>query len=346
MYGHNNPLTYTDPTGTECPSDQDVTQASVREEFHSQVTQGNAQWKSGDRGERFRTGGYNGPTRASYTKPMAIDAAKRGNFEAAEFYENYMCPSCHLGRVPDDPRFTVEGYVQNYQNNYRQGQCMVLSAAAGGGLAATLPRVAAVAGAWTAGTSLGQAFTGRSVGIIDPMNALTGNFEIGRQLSMEERIVSGVVGAVGVGGMVRAQWVSSTALRELPPGEWGGGSPVQARTTGTTPTAQPKTTGAAPTTQGVTLSENQRILLPYFRSADARPVEITAQTLARLNAGEHIPRPAGFSNRQLSKSLDYYEDIAKNSIAKEAKDGLKSYSYDVQKPRLDLVRALRKHWNL
>jgi RHS repeat-associated protein len=225
VYGHDNPLTYVDPTGTECPSEQDLTQAAVAEEFNTAVAQGAAQWKTGDRGERFRTGGYKGPTRASYTKPMAIDAAKQGDYEAAEFYENYMCPSCHVGRATKDPNFSVEGYVRNYQNNYRTGQCMVLSAAVGGGLAVTVPRTAALLGAWTTGTSLGQAATGRSVGVIDPMNFFTGDREIGRRLSTTERVFSATVGAVGAFGMAKAKLTPFTTPSDLTivgPGPAGG----------------------------------------------------------------------------------------------------------------------------
>jgi hypothetical protein len=37
---------------------------------------------------------------------------KRGDFEAAELYENYMCPPCHVtaqyGHTPSDKEFRVE----------------------------------------------------------------------------------------------------------------------------------------------------------------------------------------------------------------------------------------------
>jgi hypothetical protein len=53
-------------------------------------------WVQGPRGERFRINGYSGPPRTKYTKPMAIDAAARGDYEYAELAENYMCPTCHV----------------------------------------------------------------------------------------------------------------------------------------------------------------------------------------------------------------------------------------------------------
>lgn len=238
-YGHANPLTYSDPSGTECPTESDVNQTAVKDEFFKAVEQGQAQWETGDRGERFRTGGYSGPPRAHYTKPMAIDSAKRGNYELAELQENYMCPSCHVpakyGRSPSDAEFNLKTYVEGYQSRYRTGQGLVLSAAVPGGLAVMLPRTAAVVGAWSTGTSLGQAITGRSVGAIDPMNVLMGAPAIGTPLSTTERVLSGVsagMGALGIAGARRPPLATGSGGGGSPPsspggGGGGGGGPVR-----------------------------------------------------------------------------------------------------------------------
>lgn len=222
-YGHENPVTYSDPTGTESPKGKHVDQTAISEAFSKAVAEGRAHWTTGPRGERFRTGGYSGPPRAAYTKPMAIDSAMRGDFEMAELQENNMCPSCHVpaqyGHSPSDAEFRVQAYVEGYQSRYRTGQGLVLSAAFGGGLALTLPRVAAVVGAWSTGTSLGQAATGRSVGAIDPVNVLTGNTAIGTRLSTTERVFSGVAGTLGAVG------IASARLLPVRTGGGGGSSP-------------------------------------------------------------------------------------------------------------------------
>ena len=52
-------------------------------------------WEFGPRSEHIPLPGYTGPLRQrkKYTKPMAMDLAKAGHYEAAELAENYMCPS-------------------------------------------------------------------------------------------------------------------------------------------------------------------------------------------------------------------------------------------------------------
>jgi len=204
-YGHLNPLTYSDPTGTQCPTDQYTGQAEITKAFNEAIERGEAQWEAGPRGERFRTGGYTGPPRAFYTKPGAIDAAKRGDFEAAEIFENNMCPGCHVvagyGHTPSDQEFSARTYVETYQRNYQIAGAMLSSALGFGALAMTFPRIAAVAGAWGTGVGAGEAVTGRSSGALNPGRLLSGDFKIGRQLSTGERVFSGAEAVIGVFGI-------------------------------------------------------------------------------------------------------------------------------------------------
>ena len=131
-YGLHNPLSYSDPEQVRSALRiRTLLRPRIGSYLTKQSKEGKAKWKEGHRGERFRTGGYTGPPRASYTKPMAIDAAKHGDFEAAELYENYMCPSCHIpaqhGHTPTDREFNLERYVANYQEAYSYGQQMVMT---------------------------------------------------------------------------------------------------------------------------------------------------------------------------------------------------------------------------
>jgi hypothetical protein len=72
-------------------------------------------------------------------------------------------------------------------------------------------------GSWSTGTSIGQAATGRSVGVIDPMNFFAGDHEIGRELSTTERVLSGVNGGVGAFGLAKAKLSTPTVSSELTP---------------------------------------------------------------------------------------------------------------------------------
>lgn len=82
----------------------------------------------GPRGERIPVEGYKGPVRPidQYTKPMAKDHAKRGDYHAAELAEFYMCPTCHVSTQISQGNFNLRIYVNSYQENYKVGQAGAL----------------------------------------------------------------------------------------------------------------------------------------------------------------------------------------------------------------------------
>jgi len=70
-------------------------------------------------------------------------------------------------------------------------------------IAAAFPVAATVAAGLTIGTSIGEAATGRSSGFMNPGRLLSGDFEIGRSLSVTERVAAGLTAlAAIVGGVV------------------------------------------------------------------------------------------------------------------------------------------------
>ena len=227
-YVRNNPLKYSDDTGTNCdPTNQccsDPTETTAAEE-ESQTCMpdehpventceqpepppepaappagtpcpGAPLWDEGLRGERFRRPGYTGPPRAEYTKPYAVAAAANGNYEFAELAENYLCATCHViaryGHIPNDSEFSMKAYSDNYRHNYAIGQMLVGSAVFG----VAAPEVAAVVGAWETGVSTGETITGETSGI-HVTNLVTFDFDGGRRMSTGERVFSGVSAGVG-----------------------------------------------------------------------------------------------------------------------------------------------------
>jgi hypothetical protein len=140
-------------------------------------------WRRGPRGERFRINGYNGPPRARYTKPMAIDAAARGDYEYAELAENYMCPSCHIpaavGHQPSDAEFNLYAYTRSYERNY-----------------VMLFNMNPVSSAWNLGVTTGEVITGESSGL-NLNEVMMGEGQMGRRLSGSERGWRAVEAGVG-----------------------------------------------------------------------------------------------------------------------------------------------------
>jgi hypothetical protein len=69
------------------------------------------------------------PASTKYTRPYALDAAAKGNYDAAELFENYMCPTCHVvsqvGHTPSDDEFSLRRYVTAYQENYKIGALII-----------------------------------------------------------------------------------------------------------------------------------------------------------------------------------------------------------------------------
>jgi RHS repeat-associated protein len=241
-YARSNPLMNVDLTGTECdptistcfdPSElalpEEEPQMCFADEFSTPAPAAPVgpptalcdEYKLGPRGERIPTGAWRGgPLREKYTKPGAIDQAALGNYEAAEFSENYMCPSCHVMSKVNPRDISMGGYVNSYVEGYKTGQIMIGSAA----FAVALPKVAMVVGAFETGVATGETITGESSGV-RPLNLVTGNIDSGRPLSTGERVFSGVEAGVGIFtlGMARApkpsgvSMNSSNALRGVEP---------------------------------------------------------------------------------------------------------------------------------
>jgi filamentous hemagglutinin len=113
-----------------------------------------------------------------------------------------MCPSCHIivkyGHTPHDWEFSVKEYVENYEEAYKQVAIVLLTSAAGGGLAAAAPRAAAVIAGYETAVSAGEATSGTSAGALNPGRLLSGDFDIGRQLSTEERVWAGATAVIGM----------------------------------------------------------------------------------------------------------------------------------------------------
>jgi RHS repeat-associated protein len=210
-YVHDNPLMLVDSSGTDgkpaLPPAQDWHSDAFGDipddlPFRSAVIKPEpecVQGEEGPRGEFLRKKGENRPPPTKYTKPKAIDAAARGNYEAAELYEHYMCPSCHVtaqvGHTPSDAEFSLKGYVTAYQNNYKTGALLLATAAFQGFMLLNAPRLLAVIGSYEAGVSGVEAFRGRSSGahLTDlAKSAVTQNIDSGRKLSTPERIGAGV----------------------------------------------------------------------------------------------------------------------------------------------------------
>jgi hypothetical protein len=105
-----------------------------------------------------------------------------------------------VGHIPSDEEFSLRGYTESYRRNYALGASMLGSAFVFGGLALTVPRVAATVGAWSTGVSAGEAITGRSSGGLNPSRLLSGDLTIGRRLTGGEQALAGVEAIVGAAG--------------------------------------------------------------------------------------------------------------------------------------------------
>lgn len=176
------------------------------------------QWEVGPRGEHLPTPAWHGgPLRPieQYDKPWAVELAQRGDYEAAELAQNYLCASCHILTKVDPSKVSIRGYVEGYETAYIQGLVEIP-------LGAT-----PVGAAWTIGVSGGEAITGESSGlqISNISNYLVHKqTDSGRKLSTGQRLWAGgtaVVGAVTLGLAARA----GGGAGGLPP---GGGLPAGA----------------------------------------------------------------------------------------------------------------------
>lgn len=140
-------------------------------------------WRRGIRGERIRINGYAGPPRARYTKPYAIMAAERGDYEYAELAENYMCPTCHIvaaaGHMPSDSEFSIGAYERNYRANY-----------------VWLFNLNPISSAWNLGVTTGEVITGESSGL-NLNEVMMGEAQPGRRFSDSERAWKGVDAGIG-----------------------------------------------------------------------------------------------------------------------------------------------------
>jgi hypothetical protein len=143
-------------------------------------------------------------------------AAEKGQYEAAELKEHYMCPSCHIpaqvGHTPWDYEFSIGAYEEAYRRNYQTGATMALSALTFYGLAVTFPRVAAGVSTYSAILSTGEAASRRSFGAFNPSRLLMGDFTIGRRLSTPEQILTALEPILTFGPLALAKAAKPPAL--------------------------------------------------------------------------------------------------------------------------------------
>ena len=223
-YVHDRPLTFVDSSGTDgkdplppaenwnadfgpIPEDLPFAKTYTPAKIEPPCIRG----EEGPRGEFIRAPGETRAPRTHYTKPMAIDAAARGDYDYAELAEHYMCPSCHViaqvGHVPSDEEFSLRNYVTAYQRNYEIGATMIVAAVFEGVLAAAAPRLFALYHAYEAGVSGVEATTGRSSGahLLDLGKlAVTQKLDAGRTLSVPERVAAGATTVLAAVPAVRA----------------------------------------------------------------------------------------------------------------------------------------------
>jgi RHS repeat-associated protein len=233
VYGRNNPVMNADSTGAYCDPtmqscidptvpterEQELQQCLPEDERYppssssspssarSHPTPVAPQSELGPRGEYIPTADWGGgPLRPvdAYTKPYARMHAAQGNYEAAELAENYLCATCHVLTKVDPSEFSLRGYVRSYQRGYVQGFIEI-------------PLMAnPVGAAWGIGVSGGQAITGESSGlhISNISSVLVDNhWDIGRQLSTEERLWEAGTFAVGAATL---GWGAYAQARPLP----------------------------------------------------------------------------------------------------------------------------------
>ncbi|HEY3132259.1 MAG TPA: SpvB/TcaC N-terminal domain-containing protein [Acidobacteriota bacterium] len=219
-YVHGRPLTLSDSSGTDgkapLPPAENWNDGydfgeyiPPTQPFESAVATpepGCVKGELGPRGEMIRAKGENRAPGTKYTKPYAIDAAAKGKYDAAELFEHYMCPTCHVigqvGHVPYDYEFSLKGYVKAYQDNYKEGAKLLALAAFEGAMLLKVPRLFALYSSYEAGVNVVEASTGRTSGahLFDLAQAtVTHKLDSGRLMSTPERggaAVSAVLAAI------------------------------------------------------------------------------------------------------------------------------------------------------
>jgi hypothetical protein len=110
------------------------------------------------------------------------------------------------------PRVNMEGGPSVFNVGVAVMAPMALACAA-------FPAACGVVGAWTGGVSAGETITGESSGFLNPGRLLSGDTEIGRDLSVGERVLSGFNALLSLFGIGAAAWAarSAGALRFVGP---------------------------------------------------------------------------------------------------------------------------------